>query len=566
MRQRSAVILLILFALSLIISIVPAAAQDNQIVWAFVPSSDSETVLAGASQLTDLIAEKTGIQIKPVVATDYSGVVEAMCNGEAQMAALNTFSYILAHSRGCADVALVSVRFGSAYYSGQIITRADSGITTLADLKGKTFCRPDPLSTSGWIVPSITLRANGIDPDTDLKVVDAGGHPQVVTAVLNGDCDAGATFVDARTDDQKADTVVIAETSQIPNDTISFETGFDSATRDKITQALLDIAADPLTAPILSDTYNWGGLAEAQDAFFDDFRQQLDAAGVKIDELVPTPAPTEAATEEAAMTVGTQDNPIVWAFVPSSDSETVMTGASELTDLVQQATGVYIKPVVATDYSGVVEAVCGGEAQMAALNTFSYILAHSRGCADVALVSVRFGSAYYSGQIITRADSGITTLADLKGKTFCRPDPLSTSGWIVPSITLRANGIDPDTDLKVVDAGGHPQVVTAVLNGDCDAGATFVDARTDDQKADTVVIAETSQIPNDTISFESGFDSATRDKITQALLDIAANPDNAQLLTDTYNWGGLAEAQDAFFDDFRQQLDAAGVKIEDLAG
>ncbi len=559
MRNRLSLFLLVLFALSLIVSIVPVAAQSS-IVWAFVPSSDSETVLAGASQLTDLIAEKTGIQITPVVATDFSGVVEAVCNGEAQMAALNTFSYILAHSRGCADVALVSVRFGSTFYSGQIIARADSGIETLADLKGKTFCRPDPLSTSGWIVPSITLRANGINPDTDLTVVDAGGHPQVVTAVLNGDCDAGATFVDARTDEQKADTVVVAETSQIPNDTISFATDFDPDTRATITGALLEIAADPLTAPILSDTYNWGGLAEANDGFFDDFRQQLDAAGVKIEELAPAP------TQTPATTVGTEENPIVWAFVPSSDSETVLAGASELTDLVQQESGIYIKPVVATDFSGVVEAVCNGEAQMAALNTFSYILAHSRGCADVGLVSVRFGSAYYSGQIIARADSGIETLADLKGKTFCRPDPLSTSGWIVPSITLRANGINPDTDLTVVDAGGHPQVVTAVLNGDCDAGATFVDARTDEQKADTVVITETSQIPNDTISFASDFDPDMRAAITTALLDIAGNPDNAQLLSDTYNWGGLAEANDGFFDDFRQQLDAAGVQIEELAG
>jgi len=305
MRNRFIVLLLILM-LSLMVAFVPAAAaqdaevgtQDNPIIWAFVPSSDAQTVLAGASELTDMVQADTGLYIKPVVATDFSGVVEAICAGKAQMAALNTFSYILASSRGCADVGLVSLRFGSAYYSGQIITKADSPIKTLADLKGTTFCRPDPLITSGWIVPSITLRANGIDPDTDLKIVDAGGHPQVVTAVINGDCDAGATFVDARTDDQKAETAVLTTTSQIPNDTVSFATGLDADIRAKITASLLKIAADPDNAKLLTDTYNWGGLAEAKDAFFDDFRQQLDAAGIKIDTLVPTPAPTEEATEE----------------------------------------------------------------------------------------------------------------------------------------------------------------------------------------------------------------------------------------------------------------------------
>jgi phosphonate transport system substrate-binding protein len=284
MRQRTGILFLTVFIMSLLMTLVPAAAQD-EIVWAFVPSADSETVMTGATQLTDLIAEKTGIRITPVVATDFSGVIEAMCNGEAAMGALNTFSYILAHSRGCADVALVSVRFGSSFYSGQIITRADSGIETLADLAGKTFCRPDPLSTSGWIVPSITLRANGIDPDTDLEIVDAGGHDSVVTGVQNGDCDAGATFVDARPEDVREEVIVVQESAPIPNDTISFAADFDPALKEQITAVLVAIGEDPETQPLLADTYNWESLTPAEDAFFDDFRQQLDAAGVNIEDI-----------------------------------------------------------------------------------------------------------------------------------------------------------------------------------------------------------------------------------------------------------------------------------------
>ena len=277
---------------ALLLLVMPVMAQgdlgteDNPIVWGFVPSSDSETVLAGATQLTDLIKEKTGVVISPVVATDYSGVIESMCSGETQMGALNTFGYVLAHSRGCADVAMVSERFGTTYYSGQIITRNDSGITSIADLKGKTFCRPDPLSTSGWIIPSITMQANGINPETDLaQILDSGGHPQVVEAVVAGDCDAGATFVDARNDDQRAVTTVIAESVPIPNDTISFGTDVSADLKDKIVNALVEISGDESTASILSDTYNWDGLVKADDSFFDDFRQQLDAAGITIEEL-----------------------------------------------------------------------------------------------------------------------------------------------------------------------------------------------------------------------------------------------------------------------------------------
>jgi phosphonate transport system substrate-binding protein len=285
------------------------AQSSNTIVWAFVPSENSQAVLDSAEALAKLVSEKTNLNIKTFVATEYAGVVEAMCNGQAQMGALNTFSYILASSRKCADVGLVSVRNNSTSYRGQIITLADSGIKKLEDLKGKTFCRPDPLSTSGWIIPSILLKANKIDPATDLKqVVDVGGHDAVVENVYNKNCDAGATFDDARANvekkypDVRDKVVVIAYSAAIPNDTVSFVPSMDAKQRETIVKALLDIAADKANADMLRKVYNWTGLAEAKDAFFDDFRQSLDAAGVKVETLLPTKAPaTPGATMAATM-------------------------------------------------------------------------------------------------------------------------------------------------------------------------------------------------------------------------------------------------------------------------
>ena len=315
MLHKRSVVLLVLLALVIapVAYATRATAQtDDTIVWAFVPSENSQAVLSSAEDLAKLVSDKAGVKIKTVVATEFAGVVEAMCNNQAQMGALNTFGYILAHSRNCADVALVSVRNNSNYYRGQIITRADSGIKTLEDLRGKTFCRPDPLSTSGWIVPSITLKANKIDPAKDLKqVVDVGGHDAVVENVYNKNCDAGATFDDARTQiekkypDVREKVVIIQYSANIPNDTISFVPSFDAKKRDAIVKAILDIAKDPKNLDMLKKVYNWTGVAEAKDAFFDDFRQQLDSAGVKVTELLPpkkvaTPGATMAATGAAA--------------------------------------------------------------------------------------------------------------------------------------------------------------------------------------------------------------------------------------------------------------------------
>jgi phosphonate transport system substrate-binding protein len=237
-----------------------------------------------------MIYDETGLVIEPYVATEYAGVIEAACASppKTHMTSLATFAYILAADNGCAESALVAVRFGTAYYNGQIFVRADSGIETLADLDGKTFCRADPQSTSSWVIPSITLKAEGVELS---QVVDAGSHDAAVAGVYNGDCDAGASYVDARTaiEEEYPDVMdvvqVIAVTADIPNDGVQFVTGFDPAVKQQIVDALLAIAETEEGQAALDTAYSWNALEEHDDTFYDAFRQVLDAAGISPEEL-----------------------------------------------------------------------------------------------------------------------------------------------------------------------------------------------------------------------------------------------------------------------------------------
>ncbi len=270
---------------------------------------------------------------------------------------------------------------------------------------------------------------------------------------------------------------------------------------------------------------------------------------------------------------GTEGNPIVWSFVPSGDMDRVTTGAQSVADLLQDQTGLYFETNVATEYAGVIEAMCSDppKAHMGSLATFAYVLANERCGVEVALVSVRFDTPTYNGQIIVRADSGITSVADLAGKTFCRPDPLSTSGWIIPSLSLRAAGINPDTDLaEIVDAGSHDAVVAGVYDGNCDAGATYVDARTRIETdypdvMDVITVIETSaDIPNDGVQFAPSVTQELRDQIVEGLLAIAATDEGVEALDTAYQWQELEKHDDSFYDPFRQALQAAGLTIQDL--
>ena len=271
--------------------------------------------------------------------------------------------------------------------------------------------------------------------------------------------------------------------------------------------------------------------------------------------------------------LGTEENPIIWSFVPSGEMERVASGAQAVADMLHDETGYFFSTNVATEYAGVIEAMASDppEAHMASLATFAYILAADRGVAEAALVSVRYGSPTYNGQLIAGVDSGINKVADLKGKTFARPDPLSTSGWIIPMLTMRGAGVDPDNDLKeIVDAGSHDAAVAAVYNGDVDAGACYVDARTRIEKdypdvmEKVVVIGVTADIPNDGVQFIPSLDAEMRGKIVKALLDIVATDEGKEALNQGYQWTDLAEHDDTFYDIFRQVLQASGLSIDEL--
>ncbi|MDX1748639.1 MAG: phosphate/phosphite/phosphonate ABC transporter substrate-binding protein, partial [Halobacteriales archaeon] len=268
--------------------------------------------------------------------------------------------------------------------------------------------------------------------------------------------------------------------------------------------------------------------------------------------------------------LGSADEPIVISFVPSGETAEITTGGEQIAELLGEETGLAFESNVATAYAAVIESMGAENTHVGFLNTFSYILAHEKHDVDVILVAERFGSTTYQGQIITRADSGIESIDDLRGVTFCRPDPLSTSGWIIPSVMLQAEGLNPEEDLNIVDAGGHDGVVRSVYNEDCDAGATYVDARGEveeeltDVMDEVVVIATTDEIPNDNVSVIPELSDDLVQTIRDGLLAMLETEAGQEAMETVYGIEALEPAEDTFYDEFRTTLDRAGVEIETL--
>jgi ABC-type phosphate/phosphonate transport system, periplasmic component len=80
-------------------------------------------------------------------------------------------------------------------YNGCILTRTDSGINRLQDLNGRSFAFSDETSTSGHIFARALLNRAHV---TLGHTFFAGGHPNVVQAVMDGKVPGGRLLLAAR--------------------------------------------------------------------------------------------------------------------------------------------------------------------------------------------------------------------------------------------------------------------------------------------------------------------------------------------------------------------------------
>ncbi|MCW5750487.1 MAG: phosphate/phosphite/phosphonate ABC transporter substrate-binding protein [Alphaproteobacteria bacterium] len=229
----------------------PAAAQEKlrMAVGPFLPTpTDTRTAY---EPFFRHLAGQVGRGYELVVTNDWAGISIALATGQADVAWMGPWGYVLARAEGGAE-AIATVKYdGKPTYHSIIVARAEQKLERWPeDAKGLRLTLADVGSTSGWLIPTYWFKMNGIDPKTYFQYRDGASHAAQVVSVINGQTDLGSDFdrnlngfIDRG--NIRADQVkIVWQSDPLPNDPLVVRKGFDAAIKKKLQAAAVAITEE----------------------------------------------------------------------------------------------------------------------------------------------------------------------------------------------------------------------------------------------------------------------------------------------------------------------------------
>jgi len=229
---------------------VTAAAQSLKV--SAIPDEAPTELQRKFSPLGRYLEKETGMKVEFIPVSDYAAVVEGLASNKIDMAWLGGFTFVQARLRTGNAIPIVQ-RVEDEKFTSKFIANAASGISRLADLKGKNFTFGSVSSTSGHLMPRFFLLENKINPDKDFKrVAFSGAHDATALQVESGKVEAGvlnASVWDRLVSERKVDTSkvkVIWTTPPYYDYNWTVRGSLDPALVKKLTNAFLKL--DPKVA------------------------------------------------------------------------------------------------------------------------------------------------------------------------------------------------------------------------------------------------------------------------------------------------------------------------------
>jgi phosphonate transport system substrate-binding protein len=205
---------------------------------------------------------------------------------------------------------------------------------------------------------------------------------------------------------------------------------------------------------------------------------------------------------------------------------------------LEAALGVKVEFTPVTDYPAAVESLVNKKVDLVWFGGFTHVQANLRSGGKIVPLAQREEDTRFQSVFIAKTDSGIKSLADMKGKQVSFGSQSSTSGHLMPRSFLLQAGINPEKDFRrIAYSGAHDATIASVVSGKVDAAALdvtvwrkFVSENRVDTKA-VDVFYSTPPYFNYNWSVHADMPQAMQDRVKAALLALdPAKPEHAEIL------------------------------------
>lgn len=248
--------------------------------------------------MTEKLPSVLGVEkVSLFPAADYDGVVQGLLGGTLDYAELgaSAFAKVYLAKADAVEPILTTVQTdGSSGYYSIMVARKDSGITKIEDIKDKKLGYADPDSTSGYLVPLVTL-PEALGAPVDQVVASTGfggGHENLVLEVVKGTFDVGTTwgsgvgeFKDGYTSGNLKkmvdkgilnmdDLVEVWKSPLIPNGPVVVRTSMNEDMKAKFKQFMMDL---PTSDPACFSAVQGGDFKGFTEVTVDFYKPIIDA-------------------------------------------------------------------------------------------------------------------------------------------------------------------------------------------------------------------------------------------------------------------------------------------------
>lgn len=251
-----------------------------------IPDENPQEMLRIYMPFADYLTKEVGLPVKFTPVVDYAATVEGLAANKLDMVWYGGLTSVQASHRA-KDAKRIIMRKEDAEFKSHFITRKETGIRSLNDLKGKTFSFGSVSSTSGHLMPRYFLLKSGISPEKDFsKFSFSGAHDATAAWVEAGRVDAGAlNFLvwDKLVETKKVDTGKVAifwTTPPYVDYVWTVRGGLDRGLVDKISKAFLKLDYGSPEHKKLLDLNRTKGYIAAKDEDWKSIEEAAVSAGL----------------------------------------------------------------------------------------------------------------------------------------------------------------------------------------------------------------------------------------------------------------------------------------------